>query len=361
MKASLWGQARYLGESPRGTDWPLSLRNYDLASGRQSFDAAVEVMELGEELGFDWISFAEHHYTSARLTPSPFVIASFMASRTRRAKIALLGPLVSTQNPIRIAEEAAMLDNLSNGRLVIGFLRGTPNEYQVVGVNPAETRERTQEGIELILKAWTEPEPFGWEGRYFQHRSVSVWPRPLQQPHPPAFALGTSFETAEFAARHHLGLGISYEPLDFAAEQVQHYMDQCRVHGWQPTPDHIIFRARVFVAESNGEAEMYRRALQDRPGEHRVSNTTRFVEEIEATRRSKAHFGFGPFAHFVGTPVEIIEQLRTAHDQVGIGVVDLAFDPPPGTEDLEGPQLHKKLMRSVDLFGREVVPAMKEI
>jgi alkanesulfonate monooxygenase SsuD/methylene tetrahydromethanopterin reductase-like flavin-dependent oxidoreductase (luciferase family) len=361
MKASFWSQTRYLGGLPR-TGWPFPPQAYDASVGRRSFEAALELAELAEELGYDWLSFAEHHYTGARLTPSPLVMAAFVASRTRWAKIAVLGPIVSTQNPVRIAEEAAMLDNLSGGRLVLGLLRGTPNEYQVAGVNPAETRERTQEGIELLLKAWAEPQPFGWEGRYYRYRSVAVWPRPLQDPHPPVYALGTSFETAEFAARHHLGLGISYEPLEFAAEQSRYYVEQCNLHGWTPTSEHIVFRARIFVAESAGEAEELRRTLESRAvGEHHVPAAIRYAEEVEAKRRSRSHFGFGPFAHFVGTPSELIEQLRVAHEQVGIGVVDLAFEPPPGSELQDGLEQHARLLRSVELFGREVLPAMKEI
>src|SRR5215471_5219203 len=140
MKASLWGQARYIGKVPASamTRWPLPSQYYDPELGRQSFEMSIELLECGDELGYDWISFAEHHYTSGRLTPSPIVMASHMASRIKRAKIALLGPLVPTQNPVRIAEETAMLDNLCGGRLVVGLLRGTPNEYQVAGVNPAE-------------------------------------------------------------------------------------------------------------------------------------------------------------------------------------------------------------------------------
>ena len=362
MKASLWGQARYLGPLPPGAEWPVPPRAYDPGLGQQSYEAAIEMLELGDELGYDWISFAEHHYTGGRLTPSPMVMAAFMASRVKKAKIALLGPLVPTQNPVRIAEETAMLDNLCGARLVVGLLRGTPNEYQVVGVNPAESRARTQEGIELILKAWTEPEPFAWEGIYYRYRSVAVWPRPLQQPHPPVYVLGTSMETAEFAARHHFGLGISYEPFDFAAEQSRYYIEQCALHGWQPTPEQIIFRGRIFVAENREEADAYERALENRAGQERhVSGLTQYVEEIESTRRGRAHFGLGPAASFVGTPDEIISQLRQAHDEVGIGVVDLAFDPPPDDDYRDGQRLHKKLMGSVELFGREVLPAMREI
>ena len=360
MKASLWGQARYVG-TPAGRDWPIPPGDFDRDAGLASYALAGDLLQMGDELGYDWVSFAEHHYTNGRLTPSPIVMASYMASRVKRARIALLGPLVPTQNPVRIAEETAMLDNLSGGRLVVGLLRGTPTEYQVVGVNPAETRARTQEGIELILKAWTEPKPFGWEGCYYRYRTVSVWPRPQQTPHPPAYALGTSMETAEFAAAHHLGLGISYEPFDFAAEQSRHYFEQCAAHGWTPDADAIVYRGRIVVAESAAESAKLHEAPGGQARPRTVSQTTHYIEQIESSRRSISHYGKGPVWNFIGTPDEIVAQLREAHDVAGIGVVDLAFDPPPGDEYHDASVLSKKLMRSVELFGREVLPAMREI
>ena len=90
----------------------------------------------------------------------------------------MLGPIVPVSNPIRVAEEMAMLDTLAPGRIVVGLLRGTTNEYLSYDLNPKESRERTDEGMELILKAWNEPQPFGWQGKYFQYRTVSIWPRP---------------------------------------------------------------------------------------------------------------------------------------------------------------------------------------
>jgi alkanesulfonate monooxygenase SsuD/methylene tetrahydromethanopterin reductase-like flavin-dependent oxidoreductase (luciferase family) len=93
---------------------------------------------------------------------------------------------------------------------VVGFLRGTGNEDQTFSVSPTETRGRSLESMELILKALTEPQPFGWEGRFYQFRTVAVWPRPLQQPLPPTYVLTRSPESAEFAASHHLGLGVSF-------------------------------------------------------------------------------------------------------------------------------------------------------
>src|SRR4029453_14353974 len=103
------------------------------------------------------------------------------------------------------AEEMAMLDNMAEGRLVVGMLRGTSNEMMTYALNPAETPEGPNGGMELILRAWKEPQPFAWQGRHFHYRTVSVWPKPLQQPLPPMFALGTSREASALRARNHVG------------------------------------------------------------------------------------------------------------------------------------------------------------
>ena len=85
-----------------------------------------------------------------------------------------------------------MLDTMSGGRLVAGMMRGTPNEYVAYNINPAESRERFAEALHLIRRAWTETRPFGWLGRYCQYRTISIWPRPIQQPHPPLYMSGSS-------------------------------------------------------------------------------------------------------------------------------------------------------------------------
>jgi alkanesulfonate monooxygenase SsuD/methylene tetrahydromethanopterin reductase-like flavin-dependent oxidoreductase (luciferase family) len=160
-------------------------------------------------------------------TPNACVFAAALSQVIRRAKIAVLGPLVSMNNPVRIAEELAMLDQLSGGRLVVLFLRGTPNEFLTYGVNPDETRARTQEASMLITRSLTEAQPFGWQGRYYRFRTVSVWPRPVQQPHPPLYYSGNSLESTSFAAARRLGLSVSFYPAHVTAQMTGHYQQ-----GW---------------------------------------------------------------------------------------------------------------------------------
>src|SRR5262249_38630999 len=240
MKVSYFETARYLAPRKLPSEWPVPPDAYDREAGEQAYRGMIERLRHVEELGFDWVSVYEHHYSPQRLTPAPIISAAHLAAYSQKIKIAVLGPIVSQHNPVQVAEELAMLDNLARGRLVVGLLRGITGEYLTYGLNPAEARERTTEAMELVLKAWTEPQPFGWQGRYFQSRTVAVWPRPLQRPHPPTYALGTSRESCEFAARHHLGLGVSYAPFDLVSKATNYYREQCTRHGWQPTPEQII-------------------------------------------------------------------------------------------------------------------------
>jgi alkanesulfonate monooxygenase SsuD/methylene tetrahydromethanopterin reductase-like flavin-dependent oxidoreductase (luciferase family) len=212
MKVSFFETGRYVAPPGTPREWPVPSGAYDPEIGEGAYRAMIDRARLVEELGFDWISLSEHHYSPRILTPSPPLSAAWIAAQVKRIKIALLGPIVPQSNPVRIAEELGMLDTMAGGRLIVGLLRGTTNEYLTYDLNPKEARERADEGMELILKAWTEPQPFGWQGRYFQFRTVSVWPRPLQQPYPPTYALGISRESCELAARNHLGLGVSYGP-----------------------------------------------------------------------------------------------------------------------------------------------------
>jgi alkanesulfonate monooxygenase SsuD/methylene tetrahydromethanopterin reductase-like flavin-dependent oxidoreductase (luciferase family) len=113
------------------------------------------------------------------------LIGLVLAQRTKTIGLAMLGNLIPLLNPIRVAEEYAMIDVMSGGRLIAGMIRGVPHEYIAYNVVPGESRERLREAAALIVKCWTEPEPFGWEGEFYQYPSVSIWPKPYQKPHPP--------------------------------------------------------------------------------------------------------------------------------------------------------------------------------
>jgi alkanesulfonate monooxygenase SsuD/methylene tetrahydromethanopterin reductase-like flavin-dependent oxidoreductase (luciferase family) len=359
MKVSYFETGRYVSPPGLPREWPVPAGSYNPETGAEAYRGMVERVRFVEELGFDWVSVSEHHYSPRILTPSPVVSAAYLAARVDKIKIAMLGPIVPVSNPIRVAEEVAMLDTMAPGRIVVGLLRGTTNEYLSYDLNPKESRERTDEGMELILKAWTEPQPFGWQGRYFQYRTVSVWPRPQSQPHPPTYALGTSAEAGEFAARHRLGIGLSYGTFELMAKSANYYREQCARYGWEPGPDDIIYRANMILAETDDAAEeALRRRDRQAPFPIRgglrdallQSDTTR---NIAGERRPANVGGVLPIS-FCGGPDRVVEQLRRCRQEVGAGIVDLSLQD-PGTGNLAG------MMHALELFGKKVLPRIRDL
>jgi len=358
MKVSFFETVRYLPPQALPSEWPVASGAYDPEAGARAYRDMLDRLAYVESIGFDWVSVSEHHYSPRILTPSPIVSAAFLAAHLKRATIALLGPIVPHSNPVRVAEELAMLDTMAQGRLVVGLLRGTTNEALTYDLNPAEARERTDEGMEIILRAWTEPQPFGWQGRHFQYRTISVWPRPLQQPHPPTFALGTSRESCEFAARHRLGCGVSYGPFEVMAKATRYYREQCARHGWEPKPEQILYRANMLVAETDEAAHALLRA---QPGQApftmragvRDAMQTLDSRNVAGEARSPVVSGALPTT-FIGSPDTVVEQVRRCRDLVGAGVLDLSLHP-PGSTTLD------PLTRALDLFGNKVLPRIRDI
>jgi alkanesulfonate monooxygenase SsuD/methylene tetrahydromethanopterin reductase-like flavin-dependent oxidoreductase (luciferase family) len=358
MKISYFETGRYDSPPELPREWPVPPAAYDPATGAAAFRGMVERVQFVERLGFDWISVSEHHYSPRILTPSPVVSAAWLAARVHQIKIAMLGPIVPTANPIRIAEEMAMLDTMAPGRIVIGMLRGTTNEYLSYDLNPAEARERTDEGMELILKTFSEPQPFGWQGRYFQYRTVSLWPR-LQDPPPPVYVLGTSAEAGAFAARNHCGLGVSYGTFESMGQATAYYRQQCAQYGWTPGPDDIIYRANMILGETDDAAdEALRNRDKQAPFPVRgglrdallAADTTR---NIAGEKRPANVGGVLPIS-FCGGPDRVVEQIRLCRDTIGAGVIDISLqDPGAGSADA--------MLEKLDLFGRKVLPRIRDI
>jgi alkanesulfonate monooxygenase SsuD/methylene tetrahydromethanopterin reductase-like flavin-dependent oxidoreductase (luciferase family) len=351
MKASFFCTNSYMsGEAFRYQGWPTPPALFRSEVGLRSVDFALEQAKLADELGFDWVSCSEHHYTPLLQTPNANVFAAALSQVVRRAKIAVLGPLVSMNNPVRIAEELAMLDQLSHGRLVVLFLRGTPNEFLAYGTNPDETRVRTQEASVLISRALTEAQPFSWEGRFYRFRTVSVWPGSIQKPHPPLYYSGNSLESATFAAAHHFGLGVSFYPPHVAAQMTSHYKQECAKHGWEPTAEQLLYRAFIAVGEDDKEAA----ALQ---AKYFVGDATGNLfrgrgAAIPPPTQTQAGFGLGEL-RFCGSPDTVVKQIADFHATTGVGAIDVAFGGAGLTLE--------ESMKSMRLFATEVLPRIRHI
>ncbi len=152
----------------------FSNRHFDPVAGSRLYNEYLEQYIYAEEVGIDGIMLNEHHNAPFCMQAKANIFASILAAVTKRVKIVMLGnPLPLAENPIRLAEELAMIDMISKGRLVSGFVRGGGQEQLATGVNPAYNRERFEEAHDLIVKTWTQPGPFRWEGTHYQHRVVN--------------------------------------------------------------------------------------------------------------------------------------------------------------------------------------------
>ena len=364
MKASYFGPMGYSERHLFPDTWPIPPSYHDPATSVLSYRQGIEECVLAEESGFEWISLSEHHYSGRIATGNPAVMAAAVAERCKKVKIAILGQLLPLNNPVRVAEELGMLDNMTDGRLIIGFLRGTPNEDQVYTINPSEGRGRLLEGMDLVLKALTEPEPFSWEGKYYKFRTISVWPHPVQQPMPPVIVATRSDDCIKYAAVHKLGLGVSFVPVEQTAKITERYLAWCHDAGWEPNSEQIVYRGSIFLAETDQKAqEWYENLRRPNRGMNMGSSVTTAVQaarsgeefdlrQVVAGSPTGDVVGLASRLSFMGGPDTVVRQLKTFHDQCGVGVVDLFFQQ-PGLP-------HDEVMREIDLFGREVLPRIKE-
>ncbi len=333
MKVCVLGPGAYAGAVDRFGGWPVPPESCDRETASKSFQIQLDQFQLADELGYDWVSVSEHHYAPGLMTPNPIVLAAAASQRTKNVKLAVLGPLMPLTNPVRVAEEIAMLDSISGGRAVVLPLRGTPNEHKTYSPDGAPspiTRELTQEGTRLMMKAWQEPLPFSWRGEHFSFEHVSVWPRVLQDPHPPVFFSGNSDESIEFAAANHLNLAIGFAPASVVASHVAKYKACAAAAGWTPTKENVLYRARALVSPDDEQAQaivdrvraaIAQRAQRSEGASYGPSATA------EAPQRPAGEGGGAPGVagfQFWGTPASIVEQVKVYRD-AGVGIIDVAF------------------------------------
>ncbi len=240
-----------------GSAWvTFSNRHYDPDRGAALYHRYLDEMEYADALGFDGVCVNEHHQTAYGMMPIPGVLAGALARSVKRADIAVLGralPLLN--NPLMVAEEYAMLDNLSRGRLIAGFVRGIGAEYHASGTNPGESHDRFHEAHDLIVRAWTEQGPFAFEGEHYRFDYVNIWPLPYRTPHPPIWIPSQgSASTIEWAAR----MGYTYcqtlSPIKSVARFFQLYRDAADKAGRVATPDQLAWSNSIYVAETDAKA-----------------------------------------------------------------------------------------------------------
>ena len=231
---------------------------YDPKQGAAEYESYLDQLTYAEKLGFDVIGVNEHHQTAYGMMPAPNLIASALIQRTKSIKIAILGralPIVG--NPINIAEEFAMLDVLSKGRIIAGFVRGIGAEYHSTGVNPAFSHERFHEAHDLIVKAWTATGPFEFEGNHFRYRYVNLWPRPYQTPHPPVWipSMG-SRETIEWASapKRKYPFLVTFSSEAAVVRYLNMYRETAQAHGYTASGSQLGWAVPLYVADTDERA-----------------------------------------------------------------------------------------------------------
>ena len=229
---------------------------FDPKEGSRLYNERLQEYILAEEVGFDGIMLNEHHNGPFCMQAKVNIFASLLAGMTKRVKIVLLGnPLPISENPIRLAEELAMIDMISKGRLVSGFVRGGGTESLATNTNPAFNRERFEEAHDLIVKIWTTPGPWRWEGTHYQFRVVNPWAVPMQKPHPRVWIPGvTSRETVIFAAKHRYPYIALNLPIEEAKKVWRLYDDTAAEVGYTAGPENRGYLIRCHVAETEEKA-----------------------------------------------------------------------------------------------------------
>lgn len=360
------------------TIYPFPGRLYDRELGRNFYQDHLRFFIRAEELGYDGIGFSEHHYGTNGLCPSPNVMMAAVAARTSRIKLAAMGNCLPMHaHPVRVAEELAMLDNLSNGRVISGLIRGGFLEYYAYNIDVEESRGRFEEAWELIVRAWTSEEPFEWKGKYYKYDAVSILPRPVQRPHPPMVMAAHTPQSVEWAARHRAPLAASFGTTESLARTFDYYREYAREKcGWEPGPEHCMVSRQVYVAESNqkarAEAEEHAMTFyRESPVVRRFEGKLEELRQAMMTERGlsykqgqKEHKpsparGELSFEHFqregfcmIGDPDYVIEQIRAQEKALGVGtlLVYLPFGTLPVAQ----------ATKSLELFSREVLPHLRQ-
>jgi len=354
-------------DAAHGSAWvTLSNRFYDPRRGHRLYNQYLDEMEHAERLGFDGLAVNEHHQTAYGTIPCPNVMAAALVRRTKRAKIALLGNSIALRDqPLRVAEEVALLDVLSGGRIISGFVRGIGCEHFSLGVNPAYARERFHEAHDLIIRAWTEEGPFCFEGKHFRARYANIWPRPLQRPHPPIWLPSQgSTETIRFAAERRYPFVTVFTPYSVTRRLVEEYRAEAERAGYRATPRQIGLSIPTHVAESDARARreargpiewLFRRGLKIPPGflmpPGYVSEES-LVKLLGTRSRPLSEMTFEELERdgyiLVGSATTVRDRLKEIRKDLRFGIFI-------GGGRL-GNMSHERAMKSAELLAREVMP-----
>ncbi|MFN0145793.1 MAG: LLM class flavin-dependent oxidoreductase [Dehalococcoidia bacterium] len=390
----------YFGATGRDiTDLGISNGQYDPKLGAELYNRYLDEKVYAEEMGFDGLMLNEHHSTPFCMGGVMNVEAAILARITKRAKIVLLGNVLPIwDDPLWLAEELAEIDMISRGRLVTGWVRGTGRESVAHNGQAPYNWERFQEAHDFVVKAWTTPGPFRWEGDHYNYRYVNPWSRPYQEPHPPIWIPGVmSKNTVDWAAKNRYPYVMLATELEPTKQSYEYYASQAKnEYGYESGTEHKGYLFKVHVDETEELAEAaarkyiqgpsnpflegnqgnVRAAIQNLPG---LTSRTALLPTVTSFAAAQAR---GRGADFNKTATA--EQKQEAADYLGTfeqqtdkmsiiwGTPDTVIPKVkhvleyirPGSIffwDGDGAMNHDDAMRSLRLMGEEVIPAVREM
>jgi len=350
------------------------------------YNWSIDELMLAAKLGFDGVGLNEHHQNPYGFMCNPNLFGSILARMTRdqgldQVALVQLGATISSCPPIRLAEEYAVLDCLSGGRLIAGLPTGLGTDVSISnGITPMEHRERWREGIELMIKAWTAKEFFAWNGKYNQLPKVNLWPRPVQQPHPPLLIPGAaSSSTWDFCHDRNLPYAyLSYFGGKSAINVMDRFWDRAAAKGRDANPYRAAFLQVVGVAETDRKAEdefgkhveyFYHKLLHQPLGYIAPPGNADYKSLLNLLVSGKQLLQIGDFTVdlkplkakdmmerefvVVGSPTTVRDKLETMARRLNVGhlMVALQFGSMP----------HEQAKKNIELFGREVLPHLQAI
>jgi len=353
-----------------GSAWvTFSNSHYDPEKGAELYHDYLDQMELADKLGFDGVCLNEHHQTPYGLMPIPGLLAGALTRSVKRANIAVLGralPLVN--NPLVIAEEYAMLDNLSRGRFIAGFVRGIGAEYHAMGINPAESQQRFLEAHDLIIRAWTEPGPFTYSSKYYNFNYVNPWPRPYRKPHPPVWVPSQgSASTIKWAAKYRYTYAQTLSPIATVAKFFQMYRDEAEQAGYIASPDQLAWSNSIYVAETDEkamrEAKPHLEALVNRllfmPIEMLLPPGYTNFESMDRIRQAKIVGKPQSIEDLVKSGVVMIGSPNTVREKLA-AYQDLAGFNTSLTKTQFGTMPHDMVKANMEAIAQEILPHFRD-
>jgi alkanesulfonate monooxygenase SsuD/methylene tetrahydromethanopterin reductase-like flavin-dependent oxidoreductase (luciferase family) len=355
---------------PQGQWVDIPNAHFNPEIGYKLYKNYIDELVLGDRLGFDGLVVNEHHSTFYSLMPSCSIIAAALAVLTEKAKICVFGTPIGLTYPHRLAEEYAMLDVMSGGRLECAFPLGTGMEYWVNPLNPSTARERFREGMDILMQAWNQPGPTRYDGEFYQYKYLNPFPTPYQKPHPKIYVVGSGTEdTVRYAAEKGYGYSQVFTPVAQQLKSFENYREITVQHGHKPDSESIIISAMPYVAETEQKAIEEGREhilfyfqnllktnaqLNSPPGYMPID---RFKKRIESGVVQESEITWealtSVYRTVLGTPDQVAEKIAFWCEEAKSSKIVVHLH--------TGNMPHWKAVKNITLFAEEVIPRVRQI